>query len=98
MGPPDDVEALAGPVPGEPGERAERIRRCGQGSCGRRRRFFDWRQWPENKVCGRFHDPPLAELEPESERAHQLAERAARLPAGPMSSAMLSAAVNSHVS
>src|SRR5262249_53105539 len=65
MGPPDDVEALTGPVPGEPGERAQRIRRCSSGrswfsGCGRRR-FFDWRQRPENKICSRSHDSPLTE-------------------------------------
>src|SRR5262249_15635720 len=54
--PPYDVEARPGPVPGEPGERAQRIGyRCGDRGCrfpgrGRRRRFFDWRQWPKYKL------------------------------------------------
>jgi len=75
VGPPDDIEALAGPLPRQPGEVVQLIRRrCGRGSwfcgCGQRRRFFlsrrfflNWWLWPENKICDRFYDAPLIELE-----------------------------------
>jgi hypothetical protein len=54
---------LAGPVPGEPGQRAQRIRRRGGEpswfpGCGRRCRFFDWRQRPENKSAADSMIPP----------------------------------------
>src|SRR5262245_38467502 len=70
VGPPDDVEAPAFPLSVEPGERAEWTRRCcrrgGRDWFSGCSRLFDWRQRIEGKLCGRFHDPPLNELEPQN--------------------------------
>jgi hypothetical protein len=83
VGPPDDVETLACPRPNEPSERAQRIRRLrGERSRlfvrGGRSRFFYWRQRPENKFCSRFHDPPLNELNLNSDSARQQAGASGR--------------------